>query len=55
MLVAGVAYLLSPIDLVPGIIPGLGQLDDLAFVLLALKSALGFPESCLQGTSQPSG
>jgi uncharacterized membrane protein YkvA (DUF1232 family) len=38
---AGAAYLVSPIDLVPGIIPVLGQLDDLLVVLLALKLALG--------------
>ncbi len=37
---AGAAYLISPIDLVPGIVPVLGQLDDLLVVLLALKVAL---------------
>ncbi len=37
---AGAAYLISPVDLVPGIIPVLGQLDDLLVVLLALKVAL---------------
>lgn len=41
---AGIAYLASPIDLVPGIVPVLGQLDDLAAVLLALRFALrGLP------------
>lgn len=40
-LLAGAAYLASPIDLVPGIIPVAGQLDDAAAVLLALKVALG--------------
>jgi uncharacterized membrane protein YkvA (DUF1232 family) len=40
--VAGaVAYLLSPIDLVPGIIPLAGQLDDAAVALLGLRIALG--------------
>ncbi len=39
-LVGGMVYLLSPIDLVPGIVPGLGQLDDLALVLFALKMTL---------------
>ncbi len=35
---AGVIYLLSPIDLIPGLmIPGLGQLDDLAVILLSVK------------------
>jgi uncharacterized membrane protein YkvA (DUF1232 family) len=41
---AGVAYLASPIDLVPGVIPVLGQLDDLAALLLAIRFALrGLP------------
>jgi len=45
-LLAGLAYLLSPIDLVPGFIPVLGQLDDLAAILLALRFALrGLPGS----------
>lgn len=44
MLLAGAAYLASPIDLVPGIIPVAGQLDDAAAVLLALRTALnGLP------------
>ena len=38
------AYLASPIDLVPGIIPVAGQLDDAAVGLLALRFALrGLP------------
>jgi uncharacterized membrane protein YkvA (DUF1232 family) len=37
---AGVVYLASPIDLVPGVIPVAGQLDDLAVVLLGLRTAL---------------
>ena len=43
--VAGaVAYLVSPIDLVPGIIPVAGQLDDAAVALLGLRFALrGLP------------
>jgi uncharacterized membrane protein YkvA (DUF1232 family) len=39
-LAAGVVYLASPIDLVPGLIPVAGQLDDLAAVLLGLRVAL---------------
>jgi uncharacterized membrane protein YkvA (DUF1232 family) len=39
-LAAGIAYLASPIDLVPGIIPVAGQLDDLAAALLGLRTAL---------------
>jgi uncharacterized membrane protein YkvA (DUF1232 family) len=35
-----VAYLASPIDLVPDFIPGLGLLDDALLVVLALRWAL---------------
>jgi hypothetical protein len=38
--VAAAGYLASPIDLVPGLIPVLGQLDDIAVVLTALRLAL---------------
>ena len=31
------AYLLSPIDFIPDIIPGLGQLDDLAVLVFSLE------------------
>lgn len=37
---AAAAYLASPIDAIPGIIPVAGQLDDLAITLLALRAAL---------------
>ncbi|MGH2371951.1 MAG: YkvA family protein, partial [bacterium] len=40
MLLGGVAYLVSPIDLIPGFIPVLGQLDDLAVALWSLRAAL---------------
>lgn len=41
---AAAAYLASPIDLVPGIIPVAGQLDDAAVALLGLRFALrGLP------------
>ena len=33
---AGAAYSISPLDPIPGFIPVLGQLDDLAVVLLGL-------------------
>lgn len=32
-----VAYVLSPIDLVPDVILGVGQLDDLALILLGVQ------------------
>lgn len=34
------AYLVSPVDLVPAIVPGLGQLDDLVIAVLALDQLL---------------
>ncbi len=40
MLAIGGAYLVSPIDLVPGIIPVAGQLDDLYVVLTGLQQAI---------------
>lgn len=33
-------YVLSPIDLVPDFIPGLGQLDDLGAIILTIRSLL---------------
>lgn len=38
----GLAYAVSPIDPVPGFIPVLGQLDDLAVLLLAIRTALNY-------------
>jgi uncharacterized membrane protein YkvA (DUF1232 family) len=40
MLVAAGAYLVSPIDAIPGIIPIAGQLDDLYVVLTGLQLAV---------------
>lgn len=40
LLVGGIAYLVSPVDLIPGFIPVLGQLDDLAVALWSLRAAL---------------
>ena len=40
-IVGGVlVYLVSPIDVVPDFVPGLGQLDDVVVVLLALHGLL---------------
>ena len=37
---AAAAYVVSPIDFIPGIIPVAGQLDDLAIALAAIRLAL---------------
>ena len=34
---AGVVYFLVPIDLLPDFLPGLGQLDDLAMILILVR------------------
>jgi uncharacterized membrane protein YkvA (DUF1232 family) len=39
-LIGAAAYVVSPIDVVPGIIPLAGQLDDLLVVIVALRFAL---------------
>lgn len=40
LVLGGVAYLVSPIDLIPGFIPLLGQMDDIAVTLWAIRAAL---------------
>lgn len=40
MLIAAGAYPISPVDLVPGLIPVAGQLDDLYVILTALQQAV---------------
>ena len=37
---AGAAYVLSPVDLIPGIIPVVGQLDDVLIALGVIRLAL---------------
>ena len=39
-LLGAVAYLASPIDAIPGLLPVIGQVDDVLVVLLALRFAL---------------
>ena len=34
---ASLVYLVSPIDFMPDVIPGLGQLDDLALIVIGVK------------------
>ena len=36
-----IAYLISPIDLIPDWLLGLGQLDDLAILLLGIRAFVG--------------
>jgi uncharacterized membrane protein YkvA (DUF1232 family) len=38
--VGAAGYLVSPVDLVPGVIPVLGQLDDIAVAIAAIRFAL---------------
>lgn len=40
LLSAGIAYSISPIELIPGIIPVAGQLDNLIIILRCLKKVL---------------
>lgn len=45
---AAAGYVVSPIDLVPGVIPILGQLDDVAVALAAIRLALSGLEPALR-------
>src|SRR5262245_59324842 len=36
--IAGVAYVVSPLDFVPDIFPIVGQLDDLAIIMMAVEA-----------------
>lgn len=38
-IVVALVYFLTPIDLIPDTIPGIGQLDDAAVILFAVKAA----------------
>lgn len=40
VLAGTIAYVVSPIDLIPGVIPGIGQLDDLALLAFGLRVIL---------------
>lgn len=37
---AAAAYILSPVDVIPDFIPGLGQMDDIAVVVWAIRNLL---------------
>jgi uncharacterized membrane protein YkvA (DUF1232 family) len=37
VLPASLIYVISPIDFIPDVIPGLGQLDDLAVIVIGIK------------------
>jgi uncharacterized membrane protein YkvA (DUF1232 family) len=49
VLAAGYGYAALPFDLIPGIIPVAGQLDDLAAVLLALRHAVNTCPDAAEG------
>lgn len=46
------AYLLSPIDLIPGI-PVIGQLDDLAVLLLGMRAFISLTPDHIVAEHQP--
>jgi uncharacterized membrane protein YkvA (DUF1232 family) len=48
-IVVGGLYVVSPVDLIPGIIPVAGQLDDLVVLLLALRTAI---RTCPPGVAE---
>lgn len=43
--IAGVVYVLSPLDFVPDIIPIVGQMDDLAIIMMAVEAFKRFAPS----------
>jgi uncharacterized membrane protein YkvA (DUF1232 family) len=49
VLAAGYGYAALPFDLIPGVIPVAGQLDDLAAVLLALRHAVSACPDAAEG------
>jgi uncharacterized membrane protein YkvA (DUF1232 family) len=48
-----VLYVFSPIDLVPDFIPGLGMVDDIVLVLLAIRWLLGRLPAGLREATAP--
>lgn len=46
-------YLLSPLDISPDLIPLLGQIDDLALVMLLVTGLWEMFSQLLQGNSEP--
>lgn len=46
--VAGVVYILSPVDFVPDLVPVLGWIDDLAVALLVIKQIVSSAQQLAQ-------
>ena len=40
--IAGLVYVISPIDLIADVIPGLGQADDIAVIMFAIRLFMEF-------------
>jgi uncharacterized membrane protein YkvA (DUF1232 family) len=47
LLVGAAGYVILPFDVLPDFIPGLGQLDDLAVIVLAIESVIALVPSKL--------
>lgn len=52
--VAGALYALSPIDVIPDFIPGLGQLDDIGVIILVVLYWLALKNESPEATAAAS-